>query len=117
MVLLDMTTQLKNENIQAHKKKIGEISNMSKKNQIYKEANFSIDPRYQIQSILGKGSYGTVCSAIDSKSSSGNEAVQLAIKKVSNIFKKEVLLKRAVRELKLMKHFKGHRNVTIYIRI
>ncbi|CCE86510.1 Piso0_005005 [Millerozyma farinosa CBS 7064] len=111
MVLLDMTTQLKNENIQAHKKKIGEISNMSKKNQIYKEANFSIDPRYQIQSILGKGSYGTVCSAIDSKSSSGNEAVQLAIKKVSNIFKKEVLLKRAVRELKLMKHFKGHRNI------
>lgn len=87
-----------------------------KKNEhiIYKDANFSINSRYQIQSILGKGSYGTVCSAIDTKSSNGDENLQLAIKKVSSIFKREVLMKRAVRELKLMRHFKGHRNVTIY---
>lgn len=81
---------------------------------IYKDANFSINSRYQIQRILGKGSYGTVCSAIDTKSSKGDEKLQLAIKKVSSIFKREVLMKRAVRELKLMRHFKGHRNVTIH---
>lgn len=79
---------------------------------IYKDANFSINSRYQIQSVLGKGSYGTVCSAVDTKSSNGEETMQLAIKKVSNIFKREVLMKRAVRELKLMRHFKGHRNVS-----
>ena len=78
-----------------------------KKNEhtIYKDANFSISSRYQIQTILGKGSYGTVCSAIDTKSSNGDETLQLAIKKVSSIFKREVLMKRAVRELKLMRHF------------
>lgn len=80
---------------------------------IYKDAKFLIDSRYQIQYLLGKGSYGTVYSAIDTLSSQNGETVKLAIKKVSNIFRREVLLKRAVRELKLMRHFKGHRNVII----
>lgn len=110
-----MNSRAKSETL--HKtKNLRDMGSFSRKSHtIYKDANFSIDSRYQIQSILGKGSYGTVCSAIDTKSSHGEEKVQLAIKKVSNIFKKEVLLKRAVRELKLMRHFKGHRNVIITI--
>lgn len=92
------------------------VSHSKQEHVIYKEANFSVEPRYQIQKVLGKGSYGVVCSAIDTKAAmiNNNETVHLAIKKVSNIFNKEVLLKRAVRELKLMRHFKGHRNVIIY---
>lgn len=86
----------------------------TKRSQIsLEEAKFLIDSRYQIKEVLGKGSYGTVCSAVDLGIDGNEEGIQLAIKKVSNIFDKQVLLKRAVRELKLMKHFKGHRNVTI----
>lgn len=77
----------------------------------FKNAGFLIDSRYRIKSILGKGSYGTVCSAIDTKASVDGEEFQVAIKKVCNIFGREVLLKRALRELKLMRHFKGHKNV------
>lgn len=83
--------------------------------------NFSIDSRYKIIAVLGKGSYGTVCSAIDYKTmensgtvydpSNPSKAFRVAIKKVFNVFNKEVLLKRAVRELKLMRHFKGHKNI------
>lgn len=74
----------------------------------YEKANFLIDSRYSVQHILGKGSYGTVCSAIDLNS---KDKSSLAIKKVCNIFNKEVLLKRAIRELKLMEYFKGHKNI------
>lgn len=76
---------------------------------VYEKANFYIDSRYQIQSVLGKGSYGTVCSALDI--SNPDRPISIAIKKVSNIFAKDVLLKRAVRELKLMRFFKGQRNI------
>ncbi|KAG7699577.1 hypothetical protein KL930_001791 [Ogataea haglerorum] len=75
---------------------------------VYEKANFYLDSRYHIISVLGKGSYGTVCSAVDMQS---KDKVSIAIKKVSNIFNKEVLLKRAVRELKLMSYFKGHKNI------
>ena len=74
---------------------------------------FSIDSRYELEKVLGKGSYGTVCSAIDTRKSHPDaEYSRIAIKKVSNIFNKDILLKRAVRELKFMRHFKGHRNVS-----
>ncbi|QPG73075.1 hypothetical protein FOA43_000380 [Brettanomyces nanus] len=75
---------------------------------VYEKVNFYVDSKYEIINMLGKGSYGTVCSAINSKA---NGKPSLAIKKVCNIFNKEVLLKRAIRELKLMAFFKGHRNI------
>lgn len=83
--------------------------NMYNDHVLYKETNFLINKRYRIRNVLGKGSYGTVCAAIDT--ANPNSEIKLAIKKVSNIFAKEILLKRAIRELKLMKHFKGHKNV------
>ncbi|CCH44111.1 Mitogen-activated protein kinase hog1 [Wickerhamomyces ciferrii] len=76
---------------------------------VFEEANFYIDVKYQITAILGKGSYGTVCQARDV--SVPDAPVEVAIKKVTNIFNKEILLKRAVRELKLMKFFRGHKNI------
>ena len=36
---------------------------------------------------------------------------RLAIKKVTNIFNREILLKRAIRELKFLNFFKGHKNI------
>lgn len=77
---------------------------------VYKKAEFLIDPRYELVCVLGQGSYGTVCSAVDTHA---NKAVKtmVAIKKVTKIFSKEVLLKRAIRELKLMVFFKGHKNI------
>lgn len=92
---------------------------------IYEDANFLIDQRYKVLEILGKGSYGTVCSAIDTKTTQqlqplkpkdkqkdkDKEEPKIAIKRVTKIFKREVLMKRAIREIKLMKHFNGHKNI------
>lgn len=83
------------------------------KRTIYSNANFSVPGRYEIIQVLGKGSYGTVVSAID-KINSSNE-VRIAIKKVTSIFTREILLKRAIRELKFMNFFKGHRNIVSLI--
>lgn len=38
----------------------------------------------------------------------------VAIKKVTNVFSKKILAKRALREIKLLQHFRGHRNVRYY---
>lgn len=77
---------------------------------VYKKAEFLIDPRYELVCVLGQGSYGTVCSAVDTQSNKPIKTM-VAIKKVSKIFTKDVLLKRAIRELKLMVFFKGHKNI------
>ena len=37
---------------------------------------------------------------------------EVAIKKVTNVFSKKILAKRALREIKLLQHFRGHRNIT-----
>ena len=47
------------------------------------------------------------CSAaVNNQTSEG-----VAIKKITNVFSKKILAKRALRELKLLQHFRGHRNV------
>ncbi|ANZ73704.1 BA75_00031T0 [Komagataella pastoris] len=89
-------------------KKAGVEVAVKKEYSVYSKANFYLNSRYQVQQVLGKGSYGVVCSVIDLKS---ENPVPLAVKKVSNIFTREVLLRRAIRELKLMKFFRGHRNI------
>ena len=78
--------------------------------QAYKNTNFYVPIRYKIQEILGRGSYGVVCVAIDTKSS---DPVKLAVKKICKILQREILLRRAIRELKLMRFFRSHRNVCI----
>lgn len=75
----------------------------------YDDIQFAIDSRYKVTKVLGKGTYGVVCLAYES-SESGTRKV--AIKKVMKIFTNETLVKRAMRELKLMRHFRGHRNVS-----
>ncbi|SCU92276.1 LAMI_0E09582g1_1 [Lachancea mirantina] len=76
---------------------------------VYQKANFSVPGHYEIIQILGKGSYGVVVSAVDKRDPS--LLSRLAIKKVTNVFNREVLLKRAIRELKFLNFFRGHKNI------
>ncbi|KAI8893079.1 kinase-like domain-containing protein [Globomyces pollinis-pini] len=66
-----------------------------------------LNKRYTLIRELGQGAYGVVSSAKDSVT--GN---QVAIKKVMNVFHKPILAKRALREIKLLRHFAGHENIT-----
>lgn len=77
----------------------------------YKVSNqdFTIDRRFQITKELGFGAYGVVCAA---KYTGSADGPGVAIKKVTNIFSKKILCKRALRELKLLNHFRGHKNIT-----
>ncbi|KAM3412826.1 hypothetical protein ACQJBY_004160 [Aegilops geniculata] len=54
--------------------------------------------RYKIEEIIGKGSYGVVCSAIDRQTGD-----RVAIKKVSNIFEHITDAARMLREIKLLR--------------
>eukprot|EP01018_Ginkgo_biloba_P026854 Gb_19911 [translate_table: standard] len=59
----------------------------------YGEAN-----RYQIQEVIGKGSYGVVCSAIDT-----HTGERVAIKKISDVFEHVSDATRILREIKLLR--------------
>ncbi|KAJ1306011.1 hypothetical protein OPQ81_010726 [Rhizoctonia solani] len=68
---------------------------------------FIIDAEYQYVKELGQGAYGCVLAAKHRKSGEG-----CAIKKITNIFTKRILTKRCLREIKLLHHFRGHKNIT-----
>lgn len=76
---------------------------------VFEPAKFSLPSRYEVLQILGKGSYGTVCSVNDKINP--DNVYPIAVKKITNIFYREILLKRAIRELKFMTFFKGHKNI------
>ncbi|KAL8883357.1 MAG: hypothetical protein Q9192_007220 [Flavoplaca navasiana] len=69
--------------------------------------DFIVDERYNVTKELGQGAYGIVCAATNNQTGEG-----VAIKKVTNVFSKKILAKRALREIKLLQHFRGHRNVS-----
>ncbi|MCO5585554.1 hypothetical protein L7F22_039487 [Adiantum nelumboides] len=62
----------------------------------YSEAN-----RYQILEVVGKGSYGVVCSAIDT-----HTGEKVAIKKINDIFEHVSDATRILREIKLLRFLK-----------
>jgi len=68
---------------------------------------FYVDSSYAFVKELGQGAYGLVCAA---KNMETGDSV--AIKKVTKIFTKKILTKRALREIKLLAHFRGHKNIT-----
>lgn len=88
--------------------------------------DFIVDERYTVTKELGQGAYGIVWYDFSSESVShifadkntcsaatNNQTGEgVAIKKVTNVFSKKILAKRALREIKLLQHFRGHRNVT-----
>lgn len=56
---------------------------------------------------LGQGAYGCVSSARHQQTGE-----TCAVKKVTNVFTKKILTKRCLRELRLLHHFRGHKNIT-----
>jgi serine/threonine protein kinase len=54
--------------------------------------------RYHIQEVIGRGSYGVVCSAIDS-----HTGEKVAIKKINDIFEHVSDATRILREIKLLR--------------
>lgn len=86
------------------------ICNHMSEQRIYKKEQFSLPSRYVVKKTLGAGSYGTVCQVIDTRAAPG-KPVQLAVKKVLRIYTKPVLMRRAIREFRLMHFFRGHPNV------
>ncbi|KAJ1735559.1 mitogen activated protein kinase [Coemansia sp. RSA 1939] len=66
----------------------------------------SLDGAYKIVRYIGQGAYGFVCEAEHIETGH-----HVAIKKVSRVGEKEVLAKRSLREIKLMRHFSGHENI------
>lgn len=89
---------------------------------------FIVDARYNVTKELGQGAYGivwyvlaiqAVTSSTDHPDSSAAQAghdpkEQVAVKKITNVFSKQILAKRALREIKLLQHFRGHRNVSSF---
>ncbi|BFZ63973.1 mitogen-activated serine/threonine-protein kinase [Saitoella coloradoensis] len=70
--------------------------------------DFVVHDRYRITKELGQGAYGLVVAAQNLDS----PQTPIAIKKVTNVFSKSILTKRALREIKLLRHFRGHKNIT-----
>ncbi|KAL6942137.1 mitogen-activated protein kinase smk1 [Hanseniaspora vineae] len=75
----------------------------------YEKLSFMVPEKYEIQQTLGKGSYGVVCSAVDK--TDPEAPAPIAVKKITNLFTRDILVKRAIRELKFMRFFKGHKNI------
>ncbi|KAJ1919471.1 mitogen activated protein kinase [Mycoemilia scoparia] len=62
--------------------------------------------KYRIIRDIGQGAYGLVCQAENLQTGE-----MVAIKKVTRISEKEILVKRCLREIKLLRHFNGHDNI------
>lgn len=54
-----------------------------------------------------------ITDSLDSAAVNNQTNEGVAIKKVTNVFSKKILAKRALREIKLLQHFRGHRNVRL----
>merc|ERR1719230_2187249 len=64
-------------------------------------ASFRIPSRYKFSKLLGSGSYGVVAAFYDS-----GRGRDVAIKRVRRVFDNFLVLRRTLREIRLMRHFK-----------
>ncbi|KAF1802762.1 kinase-like domain-containing protein [Mucor lusitanicus] len=67
---------------------------------------FQVAEKYELVKLIGQGAYGIVCAAVNTRNGE-----KCAIKKVNKLFERPILTKRALRELKLLEHFNGHKNI------
>jgi len=68
---------------------------------------FLVDSSYELSKELGQGAYGCVIAATHKQTGES-----LAIKRLNGVFLKKILTKRALREIKLLRHFRRHKNIT-----
>lgn len=79
--------------------------------QFFDETLWEVKDRYINLSQLGRGAYGSVCSAVDTFTSERlKKEIYVAIKKLARPFETSVHAKRAYREIRLLKHV-THDNV------
>ena len=69
------------------------------------------EPPHQVAAIFNQTRM--LITFIPSAATNNQTGEGVAIKKVTNVFSKKILAKRALREIKLLQHFRGHRNVSI----
>lgn len=67
---------------------------------------FTLDTRYRLLKSVGTGAYGAVIAVKDSVAD-----MNVAVKKITNIFEDLVDAKRILREIRLLRHF-DHKNIT-----
>jgi serine/threonine protein kinase len=67
---------------------------------------FTIAERYVPKSILGRGSFGVVCTAVDKETNN-----TIAVKRIRPYANDEWDAKHTIREVRLMRLFKDHPNV------
>ncbi|TFK75471.1 kinase-like protein [Pluteus cervinus] len=70
-------------------------------------STFVVKGEYEFVKELGQGAYGCVVAAKHRPSGVG-----CAIKKITSISSKRILTKRCLREIRLLRHFRGHKNIT-----
>ncbi|KCV70542.1 CMGC/MAPK protein kinase [Fonticula alba] len=91
---------------------------------------FKLPASYRFKRLLGSGAYGTVCACTytpppglappaaalpqDEDGEEGNPSGphDVAVKRVARVFDRTILAKRTLREIRLLRHFHGHENVT-----
>ncbi|CAI4044504.1 hypothetical protein SKDZ_11G0570 [Saccharomyces kudriavzevii ZP591] len=69
---------------------------------------FILNKHFHLTNKIGHGSHGLLCSSIYTET---NEETAVAIKKIPSAFFNERSCKRTLRELKLLRHFRGHPNI------
>lgn len=89
-----------------NEKSIQKISKGNEKIHYLGSTTFTIDKKYSDLKVIGKGSYGVVCSALDSTSGK-----RIAIKKITPMAKHIMDAKHVLREVRLMRHMGKHENV------
>ena len=67
------------------------------------KTTFTIDERYSDLKVIGSGSYGVVCSALDI-----NTGIRYAVKKITPMAQHSVDAKHVLREIRLMRHMGAH---------
>jgi len=79
--------------------------------------SFELPETFNVVDYLGSGAYGTVCAAGCSEMIENNEPCIVAIKKCKNIFSSKTLVKRTLREARLLRVLSNHPNIIKLIRV
>lgn len=65
-----------------------------------------VENHYEVQQVIGEGSYGVVCSAVELHS-----RASVAVKRITNVFDDIPEAVRTLRELKFLRLLKAHENI------
>ncbi|CAI4573765.1 BFP_1a_G0031590.mRNA.1.CDS.1 [Saccharomyces cerevisiae] len=70
--------------------------------------DFILNKHFHLTGKIGRGSHSLICSSTYTEL---NEETHVAIRKIPNAFGNKLSCKRTLRELKLLRHLRGHPNI------